>query len=83
MVKIVGLIISIVIAWAVRLGSAWLANYFGGSVDPAQQANIVTIATGSILAAFIGAVEVFERLFWPRIKARFMARFDKKFPEKK
>lgn len=83
MVKIVGLLVSIVIAWAVRLGSAWLATYFGGSVNEAQQADIVNIATGSILAALIGAVEVFERVFWPRIKARLVAWFDKKFPAPK
>ena len=83
MVKIIGLIVSIVVAWAVRLGAAWLAAHFGGSVDEAQQANIVNIATASILAALIGVVEVFERLFWPRIKAHFLAWFDKKFPAPK
>ena len=80
--KIIGIIITIIVGWAVRLTCGWIATRFGTPVDPAEQATAINLITGSILAALIAAVELFERLVWPRIKGRLVAWFDKKFPPK-
>lgn len=81
--KYLGLILSIIIAWGIKGGSGWIAAKFGTEIDPATQAEAVSYTTGAILVGLVGAVEIFERLFWPRIKTRLLAWWDRKFPAPK
>jgi hypothetical protein len=71
--KILGILFSIVFAWGVRGGCLFLAEHFGTTIDPATQIKTVDWLTGAALAAAIGAVETFERVFWPPMKARIVA----------
>jgi len=78
--KIIGIIIGIIAAWAVRLLTGWLAVTFGAEIDAATQADMLKYITAAMLAVCIGAVELFERFVWPPIKARLIAWWRKKFP---
>lgn len=78
--KYLGFFLTIVIAWAVRMACGWVAAKFGTEVDPATQTEVTNWMVGGILVAGVAVVETFERLAWPRIKARLVAWWDKKFP---
>lgn len=76
--KFVGILIGIIIAWAVRMACGWIAAKFGTEVDAQTQTEAVNWITAGILAAVVAAVEVFERFIWPKIKAKILAWWEKK-----
>lgn len=78
--KYIGILISIIIAWAVRGLCGWLYAKFGTEIDPATQAEMINWVTAGAIAGLIAGVELFERFMWPAIKARIKKWWSNKFP---
>ena len=78
--KLVGIFLSAILAWAVRIFCGWFAATFGGEIAQSVQVQVVDAVTVGVMAGLIVIVETFERVVWPPVKARLVAWWDKKFP---
>jgi hypothetical protein len=80
--KLAGFLVSIVAAWAVRWLSLKLSEMFGVAVTDAQTTDMTNYISGVALVACMGAVEYFERVAWPNIRAKLSDKWPNWFPPK-
>lgn len=75
--KVLGFLISVIAAWAVRWLSFKLSDWFGASMTEAEQTDMANYISAATLIVIMGGVEYFERRIWPVIKKKTL---DKWFP---
>lgn len=75
--KVLGFLISVMAAWAVRWLSIKVSEYFGTTMTPTEMTDMTNYVSAGALVACMGLVEFFERRIWPWLKKRTI---DKWFP---
>lgn len=75
--KVLGFLVSVIAAWAVRWLSFKLSDWFGASMTEAEQTDMANYISAATLVVIMGGVEFFERRVWPVIKKKTL---DKWFP---
>lgn len=75
--KVLGFLISVIAAWAVRWVSFKLSDWFGASMTEAEQTDMANYISAATLIVIMSGVEYFERRIWPVIKKKTL---DKWFP---
>lgn len=78
--KVVGFITIIVATWAVRWLSLKLSEMFGMAMTDSQTTEMTNYISGAALVVCAGAIEYFERVAWPNIRAKLSAQWPNWFP---